>query len=82
VHESIYDEFVEKSIMKANERSVGDPFGEVDQGPQVDARWLTLKKQAGHIQGVVAMSISYAIVSCLLFEVGGAKRTLQIKTQM
>lgn len=36
VHESIYDEFVEKSVKKASERSVGDPFGEVDQGPQVD----------------------------------------------
>merc|ERR1719440_1005744 len=36
VHESVYDEFVEKSIKKANDRSVGDPFGEVDQGPQVD----------------------------------------------
>lgn len=36
VHEKVYDEFVEKSVKKANERSVGDPFGEVDQGPQVD----------------------------------------------
>jgi len=36
VHESIYDEFVEKSVAKAKARSVGDPFTEVDQGPQVD----------------------------------------------
>jgi aldehyde dehydrogenase (NAD+) len=36
VHESIYDEFVAKSIKKAEERKVGDPFAEVDQGPQVD----------------------------------------------
>jgi aldehyde dehydrogenase (NAD+) len=36
VHESVYDEFVEKSVKKANERQVGDPFGTVDQGPQVD----------------------------------------------
>merc|ERR1712137_615780 len=36
VHESIYDEFVELSVQKANKRRVGDPFGDVDQGPQVD----------------------------------------------
>lgn len=36
VHESIYDEFVEKMKVKADARKVGDPFGEVDQGPQVD----------------------------------------------
>merc|ERR1712107_305250 len=36
VHESIYDEFVAKSVEKAKARSVGDPFGKVDQGPQVD----------------------------------------------
>merc|ERR1712050_142516 len=36
VHESIYDEFVEKSVAKAKARSVGDPFSQVDQGPQVD----------------------------------------------
>merc|ERR1712139_741765 len=36
VHESIYDEFVAKSVELAKARTVGDPFGEVDQGPQVD----------------------------------------------
>jgi len=36
VHESIYDEFLEKMKAKAEARKVGDPFGEVDQGPQVD----------------------------------------------
>jgi aldehyde dehydrogenase (NAD+) len=36
VHESIYDEFVTKSVEKAKARTVGDPFGQVDQGPQVD----------------------------------------------
>jgi aldehyde dehydrogenase (NAD+) len=36
VHEKIYDEFVEKSVATAKKRRVGDPFGDVDQGPQVD----------------------------------------------
>lgn len=36
VHEAIYDEFVEKSVKAATNRRVGDPFGDVDQGPQVD----------------------------------------------
>jgi len=35
VQEDIYDEFVRKAVAKANARKVGDPFGEVDQGPQV-----------------------------------------------
>lgn len=36
VHEKIYDEFVEKAAAAASQRRVGDPFGDVDQGPQVD----------------------------------------------
>jgi len=36
VHEKIYDEFVGKVVATANARKVGDPFGECDQGPQVD----------------------------------------------
>lgn len=36
VHESIYDEFLEHSVACAHKRSVGDPFGDVDQGPQID----------------------------------------------
>merc|ERR1719159_1362859 len=36
VHESIYDEFLAKSVELAKGRNVGDPFGKVDQGPQVD----------------------------------------------
>jgi aldehyde dehydrogenase (NAD+) len=36
VEESIYDEFVAKSVAKAQARVVGDPFDEkTDQGPQV-----------------------------------------------
>lgn len=37
VHEAIYDEFVDKAAKAAANRRVGDPFGDVDQGPQVDA---------------------------------------------
>uniref|UniRef100_A0A0C9S9Y8 TSA: Wollemia nobilis Ref_Wollemi_Transcript_5624_1981 transcribed RNA sequence n=1 Tax=Wollemia nobilis TaxID=56998 RepID=A0A0C9S9Y8_9CONI len=37
VHESIYDEFVEKSQKRALRRVVGDPFRpDVEQGPQID----------------------------------------------
>lgn len=37
VHESIYDEFVEKAKARALNRTVGDPFkGGIEQGPQVN----------------------------------------------
>ncbi|HEY4682429.1 MAG TPA: aldehyde dehydrogenase family protein [Candidatus Acidoferrales bacterium] len=37
VEEECYDEFVEKSVKRARERSVGDPFdSKTEQGPQVD----------------------------------------------
>lgn len=35
VHDDIYDEFVEKAAARANSRTVGDPFGDVEQGPQI-----------------------------------------------
>jgi hypothetical protein len=36
VHERVYDEFVEKSKARAENRVVGDPFKKgVEQGPQV-----------------------------------------------
>lgn len=36
VHEDIYDEFLKRSIEKAESRILGDPFDlGVDQGPQV-----------------------------------------------
>jgi len=36
VHEDIYDEFIKKSIERAQNRKVGDPFTEdTEQGPQV-----------------------------------------------
>ncbi|EFJ51086.1 hypothetical protein VOLCADRAFT_73567 [Volvox carteri f. nagariensis] len=37
VHEAVYDAFVTKSAEAAAKRKVGDPFGNVDQGPQVDS---------------------------------------------
>lgn len=41
VHESIYEEFVEKSKARALKRVVGDPFRNgVEQGPQVSNRIL------------------------------------------
>ena len=35
VEEKIYDEFVERSVAMAKSRTVGDPYGSVEQGPQV-----------------------------------------------
>lgn len=36
MHESVYDEFVEKAKARAVNRVVGDPFRkDVEQGPQV-----------------------------------------------
>jgi len=36
VHESIYDEFVKRSVERAKKRTTGDPFkAENDNGPQV-----------------------------------------------
>lgn len=38
VHESIYDEFVKKAVVRAQNRKVGDPFDDdTEQGPQVFA---------------------------------------------
>ncbi|EDO27860.1 predicted protein, partial [Nematostella vectensis] len=36
VQDTIYDEFVKKSVERAKARTVGDPFDSVDQGPQID----------------------------------------------
>lgn len=37
VQDTIYDEFVKRSVERAKKRTVGDPFGEnVEQGPQVN----------------------------------------------
>ncbi|KAJ0527726.1 putative aldehyde dehydrogenase (NAD(+)) [Helianthus annuus] len=38
VHESVYDEFVEKAKARAQRRKVGDPFQKgIEQGPQIDS---------------------------------------------
>eukprot|EP00483_Globobulimina_turgida_P000357 UN00357 len=37
-HEKVYDEFVEKTITETQKRKIGDPFTEVDQGPQQNRR--------------------------------------------
>lgn len=37
VHEKIYDEFIKKSVEKANQRKIGDPFDlSTESGPMVD----------------------------------------------
>jgi acyl-CoA reductase-like NAD-dependent aldehyde dehydrogenase len=42
VQESVYDEFVERSVERAKKRTVGNPFDpKSDQGPQVPI-WIYL----------------------------------------
>lgn len=48
VHESVYDEFVEKTVAETKKRTVGDPFGAVDQGPQQNARQF--EKVLGYLE--------------------------------
>ena len=49
VEESIYDEFVEKSVARAMKRTVGDPFdAKNEQGPQVDQEQF--EKILGYIE--------------------------------
>jgi len=40
VESSVYDEFVERSTERAKRRTVGDPFANVEQGPQIDAEQM------------------------------------------
>jgi retinal dehydrogenase len=45
VHEDIYDEFIKKSVERAQKRKVGDPFtGTTEQGPQVHAVEIKLER--------------------------------------
>ena len=48
VHEDVYDEFVELSVKRAEAKKVGDPFGDVEQGPQVDREQM--EKILGYIE--------------------------------
>jgi len=68
VHESIYDEFVEKAVKAAENRKVGDPFGEVDQGPQVDK--LQFDRIMGYINRAKEIGIKPAIGGSRIHEVG------------
>ena len=49
VEDSVYDEFVERSAVRAKKRRVGDPFSpRTEQGPQVDAEQVS--KVMGYIE--------------------------------
>ena len=54
MQEKVYDEFVEKTITETKKRKIGDPFTDVDQGPQQNKRqfdkilgYLDKGKEAG-----------------------------------
>ncbi|KAL1223010.1 Aldehyde dehydrogenase family 2 member B7 [Cardamine amara subsp. amara] len=62
VHESVYDEFVEKAKARAINRAVGDPFKSgIEQGPQVDSEQF--KK--------ILKYIKYGIESGATLQTGG-----------
>ena len=47
VQDTIYDEFVKRSVLRAQKRTVGDPFNEeIEQGPQVKKIFSTNDKSS------------------------------------
>ena len=47
VQDTIYDEFVKRSVLRAQKRTVGDPFNEeIEQGPQVKNNFSTNDKSS------------------------------------
>jgi len=68
VHEAVYDEFVAKSVEKAKARSVGDPFGDVDQGPQVDR--IQFDRIMGYIESGREAGLNLAAGGARAFEKG------------
>lgn len=49
VEDSVYDEFVEKSVARAQKRTVGNPFQDgIEQGPQIDQEQM--HKILGYVQ--------------------------------
>eukprot|EP00803_Ostreobium_quekettii_P007916 evm.model.scf_40.8 EVM.evm.TU.scf_40.8 scf_40:59981-64347(-) len=59
VHESLYDEFVERAVERAQRATVGDPFGDVQLGPLVDS--AQLEKVLGYMREGAAQG---AVVRC------------------
>jgi len=58
VHESIYDEFVAKSVARATARTLGDCFSGAEQGPQVDEAQFKIVMgyiEAGKAEGAKLM---------------------------
>ncbi|KAK3282604.1 Aldehyde dehydrogenase 2 member B4, mitochondrial [Cymbomonas tetramitiformis] len=58
VHEDIYEEFVEKAVAAAKARTVGDPFTQVDQGPQVSQEQF--ETISGYIQSGIEQGATLA----------------------
>jgi len=58
VHESIYDEFVKRSVEKAVKRTTGDPFNTRNEnGPQVYSRFF-LRHLSLLVQGDTSTEVS------------------------
>ncbi|CAD7698343.1 unnamed protein product [Ostreobium quekettii] len=59
VHESLYDEFVERAVERAQRATVGDPFGDVQLGPLVDS--AQFEKVLGYMREGEAQG---AVIGC------------------
>lgn len=68
VHESMYNEFVEKAVRAAKNRKIGDPFKEVDQGPQVDK--LQFDRIMGYINRAIKSGLNLATGGSRIFDKG------------
>lgn len=58
VHENIYDRYIEETVKLVEARKLGDPFTEVDQGPQVDK--LQFDRIMGYINRAKAGGVPLA----------------------
>jgi len=68
VHEKIYDEFLEKAVKAAEDRPVGDPFTDVEQGPLVDR--IQFDKVQGYVEAGRASGATVAAGGNRLFDKG------------
>ena len=63
VHEDIYDEFVKKSTDRAQTRKVGNPFDDVESGPQV--RFVKIYYQIKCISDIISVQDSWLYIKCI-----------------
>jgi aldehyde dehydrogenase (NAD+) len=70
IQESVYDEFVEKTVAATAKRTLGDPFTDVDQGPQQNLRQFEKIKRllkSGKEEGATVLHGGNIIGDCGYF---------------